>query len=99
MSESRAPTSPSEAAERVVLTYDEREVPEDLQFWVHDELTGETFRSSFRQRRDTVRAGDRFEEFVSRGCGVPVDVTLRAVTVEGGSRLEGTTEVVVERAD
>lgn len=90
---------PHGTADRVVLTYAVDELPEDLRFWVHAELTGETFGASFRSRHDTVREGDRFEEFVSRGCGVPVDVTLRAATVAGGARLDSETEVVVERTD
>jgi len=87
------------AATRVVLTYDAGEMPEAARFRVHDEVTDETFRASLRSRHDQVRTGDRFEEFVSRGCGVPVDVTLRAAAVEGGHRLDESADVVIERTD
>lgn len=99
MGESDTGSPSGDAVSRVVLTYDETAVPEAVRFWVHDEVTGDAFGASFSQRHDSVREGERFEEFVSRGCGVPVDVTLRAATVEGGHRLDGTAEIVVQRAD
>lgn len=88
-----------DTADRVVLSYVVDGVPEGRRLRLHDELAGETFGSSFRSRHDAVREGDRFEAFVSRGCGMPVDVTLRADSVAGGTRLDGETEVVVERRD
>jgi hypothetical protein len=92
-------TAPGDTADRVVLTYAVDDMPDDLRFWVHDELTGETFGASFRSRHDAVHEGDRFEEFVSRGCGVPVDVILRVDAVAGGTRLDSGTEIIVERTD
>ncbi|MFB6207455.1 MAG: hypothetical protein ABEJ05_13120 [Haloglomus sp.] len=100
MSDSGTATDPpDEPASRVVLTYDESAVPRKRRDRVHDALMDETFLTSFRRRHDVVREGDRFEEFVSRGCGTPRDVTLRAASVEGGHRLDESSEVRIEPGD
>lgn len=98
MSESTDRAEAAGTATRVHLTYDETEYPADVREWVQEGVTDETFLASFRRRHATVDEGETFDEFVSCGCGSPRDVTLRVTAVEGGHRLDGSTEVVVERA-
>jgi hypothetical protein len=98
MSDSTDTAEAPGAATRVRLTYDPEAFPADVRDWVHEGVTDETFRSSFRRRHETVAEGETFEEFVSCGCGAPRDVTFRVAAVEGGSRLDAGTAVVVERA-
>jgi hypothetical protein len=85
-------------ADRVVVSYDESAIDEELRYWVRDELENESFGAYLGKAHDSAEAGDEWEEFVSRGCGLPVDVRLRVERVDGGSRVdEKTTFEVVPR--
>jgi len=82
-------------ATRVVVTYDESALDERLRAWVSRELGRETYRRYLARAHETAAEGDEWTEFVSRGCGSPVDVTLRVARVEGGSRLDPETTVEI----
>jgi hypothetical protein len=85
-------------ADRVVVSYDESAIDEELRYWVRDELENESFGAYLGKAHDSAEAGGEWEEFVSRGCGFPVDVRLRVERVDGGSRVdEKTTFEVVPR--
>ena len=72
-------TASSDEADRVVLAY------APATEWVGEQLTGETYAGFLRRTRDgPAAAGDVWEEFVSRGCGAPRDVTLRVEAVRAG---------------
>lgn len=83
---------------RIVVTYDEAALDDWLHGWVARELGRESYRRYLVRAHDTAAEGDEWTEFVSRGCGAPVDVTLHVARVEGGSRLgPGTTVEIAPR--
>lgn len=85
-------------ASRIVVTYDESALDERLRGWVARELGRESYRRYLVRAHETAAAGDEWEEFVSRGCSTPVDVTLRVARVEGGPGLDpGTTVEITSR--
>jgi hypothetical protein len=85
-------------ADRVVVSYDESALEERLRTWVARELRGEPYRRYLARVHDTAREGDEWAEFVSRGCGEPVDVRLSVDRVDGGVRLgPGTTVEITTR--
>ena len=95
MSEARA----SDAATRVVLSYDPAEIDDVSRFWVENKLSSDSYKGYIRRTYGTVTEGGTVEEFVSKGCGVPIDVTLRVESVEGGSRVCEGTKVDVRPRD
>lgn len=95
MSDAAAETT----ASRVVLSYDPAAIDDVSRFWVEDELSKESFEGYIRRTRRDVSEGEAFEEFVSKGCGVPVDVTLRVDRLEGGSEIGEATTVDVRPRD
>lgn len=84
-----------ERAESVVVSYDESTIDEELRYWVRDELEDDSFRAYLGRAHDRAEAGDEWEEFVSRGCGLPVDVQLRVERVEGGGHVDEDTSFEV----
>ena len=52
-----------------------------------------------RDSHGTLAEGDTVEEFVSKGCGVPVGVTLRIEHVEGGAEIGDVTAINVRPRD
>ena len=84
-----------DVATRVVVSY-----PEDLSRWGRFQVEKPSFRAFLRKTKDEARKGDHWEEFVGVGCcGNTLDVPLRVERVEGGSRLEATTEIEYEVRD
>lgn len=64
---------------------------------VQDAVADPTFRRYLRRAREgPVAAGDEWAEFVSAGCGSQTVVSVRVVTVEGGTQVgpETTFELV-----
>lgn len=82
-------------ATRVVVTYDESALDERLHGWVARELGRESYRRYLIRAHETAAEGDEWAEFVSRGCGTPVDVTFRVARVDGGSRVDAGTTVEI----
>lgn len=89
----------ADAATRVVVSYDPGAVDEQLHDWVGAELGRERYAAYLRRARGTAREGETWEEFVSRGCGRPVDVVLRVERVEGGRALCPDTTIEVRARD
>lgn len=81
-------TDPNAAA-RVVVAY-----PDGLSDWGRDQLTAPRFSTYLRRVLDEVHEGEAFEEFLDVGCcGNTLDVTLRIERVEGGSVVDGDTQI------
>lgn len=88
----------AETATRVVLSYDPDEIDDVSRYWVEDELSKDSYEGYVRRTYGTVAEGEEFEEFVSKGCSVPMDVTLRVERLEGGTTVgEGTTVEIRRR--
>ena len=81
----------AESATRVVLSYDPAGIDGISRFWVEDELGSDDVAERLRDAHGTLAKGDAVEEFVSKGCGVPVGVTLRVEHVEGGAEIDDET--------
>ena len=89
----------AESATRVVLSYDPAGIDEVSRFWVEDELGSDDVAERLRDSHGTLTEGDTVEEFVSKGCGVPVGVTLRVERAEGRTGFDDGTEIDVRRRD
>ena len=89
----------TETATRVVLSYDPEAIDGIPRFWVEDELSKASFEGYISRAHDTLSEGEAFEASVSKGCGVPVDVTLRVERLEGGSGIGEKTTVEVRRRE
>jgi hypothetical protein len=86
-------------ATRVVLSYDPEAIDDLSRYWVEDELSRESFEGRVRRTYGAVAEGDTLVEAVSKGCGVPVEVTLRVERLDGGTAVgEGTAVEVRRRA-
>lgn len=86
-----------DGADRVVLSY--RIHGDGREEWVRAALAADSYVTYLRRVHDgPVAVGDEYEEFVSRGCGSPTDLTLRVESVEGGSVLTPETELTFEPA-
>jgi hypothetical protein len=77
-----ADTTAEGVAERVVVRY------APVTDRIAEELSEPRY-SAYLRRAESgpVAAGDEWEGFVSRGCGVTADVTLTVEAVEGGDRV------------
>ncbi|WP_049926672.1 hypothetical protein [Halopiger goleimassiliensis] len=76
-------------AARVVVSY-----PADLSDWGRFQVEKPSFRAFLRRTRDRAREGDVWEEFVGVGCcGDSLDVPLRVERLEGGTRIDESTEI------
>ncbi|MFC6732699.1 hypothetical protein [Haladaptatus sp. DYSN1] len=63
-------------------------VPEPVSSWVLDELQSDAYTGYLRRvHAGPVGQGTEWEEFVSRGCGLPKTVVLRVETVTGGDEV------------
>ena len=89
----------AESATRVVLSYDPAGIDEVSRFWVEDELGSDDIAERLRDGHGTLAEGDAVEEFVSKGCGVPVGVTLRVESVDGGAKSDDETAIDVRPRD
>ncbi|PSQ41072.1 hypothetical protein BRD07_06030 [Halobacteriales archaeon QS_9_68_42] len=89
----------AESATRVVLSYDPAGIDEVSRFWVEDELGSDDVAEHLRDAHGTLAEGDAVEEFVSKGCGVPVSVTLRVERVDGGAEIGNETAINVRPWD
>ena len=87
------------AAARVVLSYDPARINDVSRYWVGDEPSRDRFAAPLRRAHDAVAEGEELEKFVSKGCGVPVDATLRVERPEGGSAVGAETAVEVRRRE
>lgn len=81
-------------ARRVVISY-----PADLSDWGRRQIETPHFRAYLRKTLGSVVRGQEVEEFVGVGCcGNSLDVPLRVESLEGGSEVDGDTEIAyVER--
>lgn len=89
----------TETATRVVLSYDPDAIDDISRFWVEDELSKESFEGYIRRAHDSLSEGEPFQTSVSKGCGVPVEVTLRVERLEGGPGIDEETTVEVRRRE
>ena len=89
----------AESATRVVLSYDPAGIDEVSRFWVEDELGRDDIAERLRDGHGTLAEGDAVEEFVSKGCGVPVGVTLRVERIEGEAEIGDETAIDVRPRD
>ncbi len=89
----------AETAARVVFSYDPGAIDDVSRYWVEDELSKERFEGYLRRAHDAVAEGEELEEFVSKGCGVPVDVRLRVERLEGGAAVGSETTVEIRRRE
>ena len=89
----------AESATRVVLRYDPAGTDGISQFWVEDELGSDDVAERLRDDHGTLAEGDTVEEFVSKGCGVPVGITLRVERVDGGAEIGNETATDARRQD
>ncbi|WP_246998672.1 hypothetical protein [Halosolutus gelatinilyticus] len=79
-------------ADRVVVSY-----PADLSDWGRFQVEKPSFRAFLRKTRERAREGDVWEEFVGVGCcGNTLDVPLRVERVDGGNRIDETTEITYD---
>jgi len=63
-------------------------------------LDARSYRAYLRRTRSgPVSVGERWDEFVSCGCGTTRDVTLRVASVLGGGSIGDGTEFVFEPAE
>jgi len=92
-------TETAETATRVVLSYDPAGIDDISRFWVEDELGSDDIAERLRDAYGTLTEGDAVEEFVSKGCGVPVGVTLGVERVEGGAEIGDRTAIDVRPRD
>ena len=86
-------------AARVVLDYDPARIDGVSRHWVEDEPSRDRFAAPLRRAHDAVAEGEEFEESASKGCGVPVDATLRVERPESGSAVGAETAVEVHRRE
>ena len=86
-------------AARAALSYDPARTDDVSRHRAEDELSRDRFAAYLRRPYDAVAEGEGLEEFVSKGCGVPVDVTLRVERLEGGSAVGRETTVEVRRRE
>ncbi|MFC7140379.1 hypothetical protein ACFQMA_11135 [Halosimplex aquaticum] len=78
-----------DAATTVVISY-----PSDLSTWGRDKLDGRPFRAYLQKTLGAVEAGQVTEEFTGVGCcGDTLDVPLAIESVEGGDRVDESTEI------
>lgn len=64
---------------------------------VESELSSRSYRSYIRRRHaGPVSTGDKWSEFISRGCGTTQDVTLCVESIHGGDLIDAETEFVFE---
>ena len=89
----------AESATRVVLSYDPAGIDDISRFWVEDELGSDDVAERLRDSHGTLAEGDAVEEYVSKGCGVSVGVTLRVERVEGGAEIDDWTAIDARRQD
>ena len=82
-----------------MLSYDPAGIDEVSRFWVEDELWSDDVAGRLRDAHGTLAEGDAVEEFVSKGCGVPVGVTLRVERVDGGAEIGNETAINVRPRD
>ena len=84
-------------ADRIVLSYRVEDDTRDE--WVRAALGEDAYRSYLRRvHGGPASVGDEWAEFVSRGCGSPVDVTLRVDAIEDGTDLGPDTDLAFEPA-
>lgn len=89
------PDERTDVADRVVFSY-----PADLSEWGRSRLRERPFEAYLRRVHDTVRPGDRWEEFVGVGCcGNTLDVPLRVERVEGGPAVGPDTAIAYEERE
>lgn len=73
-------------------------LPSTVSGWVRDELETERYVGYLRRvHAGPIASGDEWEEFVSRGCGMPKTVTLRVESIRGGTELGAST--IIEYAE
>lgn len=89
----------AETASRVVLSYDPQAIDDISRYWVEDELSKDAYEAYIRRSYGPVSEGEEFEEFVAKGCSVPMDVTLRVERLEGGSTIGDETAVDIQRRE
>lgn len=66
---------------------------------VADGIAADSFRAYLRKAHDgPVQLGEEWAEFVNCGCGSRKDVTLRVVSITGGTAIGEGTEIVYEPA-
>lgn len=92
-------TASTEPATRVVLTYDPAAIDDVSRYWVEDELSKDAYEGYIRRTYDDVNQGAELEEFVSKGCSVPMDVCLRVERLDDGTRIGGDTVVDIQRRE
>ncbi|WP_436926327.1 hypothetical protein [Halosimplex amylolyticum] len=81
--------STADAATTVVISY-----PSDLSTWGRDIVEGRPFRAYLKKTLGTVEVGQVTEEFTGVGCcGDTLDVPLAIESVEGGDRVDESTEI------
>lgn len=84
-----------EPATRVVVSYDPSEFDGVSRFWMENELGSDDYAAYLRRAHESASEGETWDEFVSKGCSLPMDVTLRVERVEGGSALGPDTDVEI----
>ena len=89
----------AESATRVVLSYDPAGIDDISRFWIEDELGSDDAAKRLRDGHGTLAEGDAVEEYVSKGCGVSVGVTLRVERVDGGAEIDDETAIDARRQD
>lgn len=62
---------------------------------MENELGSDDYAAYLLRAHDTASEGDEWKEFVSKGCSLPMDVTLRVEEVKGGETLGLETDVEV----
>lgn len=82
-------------ARRLVASYDPSAFDDRTRFWAENELQSDDYAAILRRNYDELAEGDELEESVSKGCGVPADVTLRVERLEAGSKLGEETTVEI----
>jgi hypothetical protein len=82
-------------ARRLVASYDPAAFDDRSRFWAENELQSDDYAAILRRNYDELAEGDEFETSVSKGCGVPADVTLRVEQLETGSKLGEKTTIEI----
>lgn len=84
-------------ADHVVVEFG---APEGEEEWVIDALAEQSYTGYLRRvHAGPVAPGDRWSEFVSRGCGGTRDVILTVVSVDGGDAIGSRTTFSFRAAD
>ncbi|WP_415379970.1 hypothetical protein [Halosimplex sp. TS25] len=79
----------ADAATAVVISY-----PADLSTWGRDIVEGRPYRAYLQKTLGAVEVGQVTEEFTGVGCcGDTLDVPLAIEAVEGGDRVDESTEI------